>query len=163
MKRGTPAADPDSPKSAYFRALRLLTARDLSESQVRDRLERRGYTRAAIDSAVARLLEERTLDDRRTALAVARTAARVKRHGPRRVQGKLLAIGIDRELAKEVLRDLFGEVDEEELLERALDRRLHGRHELLAKPEERRRLLAYLVRQGFSASAAASLLRRKSK
>lgn len=163
MKRAKPPADPDSPKSAYFRALRWLTARDLSESQVRDRLEKNGYTGAAIDSAVARLMAERTIDDRRTGAAVARTEGRVKRHGPRRVHGKLLAMGIERNLAKEIVRDLFGDLDEEDLLQRTLERRLRGQPEQLENPDQRRRLYAYLVRQGFSPSAVASRLRKKSQ
>ena len=107
MKRPRPPAEPDSPNAAYFRALRWLTARELSEHQVRDRLAQRGYTPAATSVAVKRLKDERTLDDLRAATAVARTEANVRRHGPRRVMGKLVAMGIDRDLAKEVVRDLF--------------------------------------------------------
>ena len=45
----------------------------------------KGYTDTAITPAVERLLQDRTLDDRRAATAVARTEARVRRHGPHRV------------------------------------------------------------------------------
>jgi regulatory protein len=138
-------------------------ARELSEAQVRARLADRGYTPAAIGPAVERLRRERTLDDRRTATAVARTEARVRRRGPRRVLGKLLTLQIDRDLAREVVRELFGETDEDELIEAALDRRLRGKLERLKDPRERRTIHAYLIRQGFSASAAANALRRKSR
>lgn len=163
MKRPRPPEDPDSFKAAYFRALRWLTARELSEAQVRIRLADRGYTSAAIGPAVERLVQDRTIDDRRAATAVARTEARVRRHGPRRIMGKLIAMKIDRDLAKEVVTDLFGETDEEELLETTLERRLRGKPERLKDPKERRKLLGYLVRQGFSASAASHALRRKSR
>jgi regulatory protein len=163
MKKPRAPSDPDSPKAAYFRALRWLTARELSEAQVRDRLEERGYTTAAILPAIQRLKNERTLDDLRAATAVARTEAKVRRHGPRRVMGKLIAMHIDRDMAKEVVRDLFGETDEEELLEAALDRRLRGKPERLKDPAERRKVLSYLVRQGFSASAASGVMRKRSR
>ena len=163
MKKPRLPSEPDSPKAASFRALRWLTARELSEAQVRERLEQRGYTAAAISPAVERLKKERTIDDRRAATAVARTEARVRRHGPRRVMAKLVAMRIDRDLAKEVVRDLFGESDEQELLEAALERRLRGKPERLKDPSERRKLLAYLVRQGFSASAASGLLRQRAR
>ena len=94
---------------------------------------------------------------------MARTEARVRRRGPRRILGKLIAMHIDRDLAKEVVKELFGETDEQELLETTLERRLRGNFERLKDPLERRKVLAYLVRQGFSASAAASALRQKSK
>jgi regulatory protein len=155
--------DPDSPKSAYFRALRWLTARELSEAQVRDRLAECGYTRAAVTTAIERLLEDRTLDDRRAASAVARTEARVKRHGPRRVLARLVAMQVDRDLAGEVVRELFGDLDQDELLAQTLERRLRGKPERLKDPAERRKILAYLVRQGFSASAATAAMRKVSK
>jgi regulatory protein len=163
MARTSLPKDPDSPKAAYFRALRWLTGRELSEAQVRDRLAQRGYTPAAIGPAIERLVQERTIDDRRAATAVARTEAKIRRHGPRRVLGKLLAMKIDRDLARDVVRELFGEGDEEMLLDQTLDRRLRGKPERLKDPRERRKLHAYLVRQGFSSSAAASLIRKKAK
>ena len=163
MKQPRPPEDPDSSKAAYFRALRWLTARELSEAQVRSRLAEKGYTELAIKPALERLLQDRTIDDRRAATAVARTEARVRRHGPHRVMGKLIAMRIDRELAKEVVRELFGEEDENALIERTLETRLRGNPERLKDPRERRKVLAYLVRQGFSASAASAAIRNKSK
>lgn len=163
MKRPRPPEDPDSSKAAYFRALRWLTARELSESQVRDRLADRGYSAGAIDPAIEQLLQDRTIDDRRAATAVARTEARVRRHGPRRVLGRLMAMQIDRDLAREVVRELFDETGEDDLIAKTLERRLRGKPERLKDPAERRKLLAYLVRQGFSASSASALLRKMSR
>lgn len=163
MRKARPPEDPDSFNAAYFRALRWLSARELSEAQVRDRLADRGYSDAAIGPAVDRLRQERTIDDRRVASAAARTEARVRRRGPRRILGKLISMQIDRDLAQEVVKELFGETDEQELLETTLERRLRGNFERLKDPLERRKVLTYLVRQGFSASAAASTLRQKSK
>jgi regulatory protein len=154
--------DPDSSTSAYSRALRWLTARELSQAQVRSRLAEAGYTETAVSTAIGRLLETRTIDDRRAAMAVARTEARVRRHGPRRVMGKLMSMDIDRDLAKEIITELFGEEDEAQLLESTLDRRLRGRPERLKDPHERTKLVAYLVRQGFSVSASTSAVRKKS-
>jgi regulatory protein len=156
-------ADADSAHAAYLRALRWLTARELSESQVRSRLLERGFGEKAIEGAIDRLLQERTLDDRRTATAIARLEARVRRHGRRRVFAKLLAMQIDRHLVQEVVGELFGANDETELLETSLDRRLRGSPERLKDPRERRRIHAYLVRQGFSASSAAAAIRSRFK
>ena len=160
MKKARPPEDPDSSKAAYFRALRWLTAREMSEAQVRARLAEKGYTDTAIKPAIERLLEERTIDDRRAATAVARTEARVRRHGPHRVMGKLIAMHIDRELAKDIVRELFGDEDEDALIDKALERRLRGNTDRLKDPKERQKLVAYLVRQGFSASAASAAIRR---
>jgi regulatory protein len=162
VKKARKTDDPDSSKSAYSRALRWLTARELSESQVRSRLADAGYNDAAISDAIHRLVGNRTLDDRRAATSVARTEARVRRHGPRRVMGRLMSMDIDRDLAREIIAELFGEEDEAQLLETALDRRLRGKAERLKDPNERKKLIAYLVRQGFSVSASSSAVRKKS-
>ena len=163
MRKPRPPSDPSSANGAYFRALRWLTARELSEAQVRGRLEEIGYTSSAITAAIARLKDERTLDDARAAAAVARTEAKVRRHGSRRVMGRLSAMHIDRDLAKEVVREIFGEQNEDDLLAAALERRLRGKPERLKDPGERRKLLAYLVRQGFSPALASNLLRKRSR
>ena len=84
-------------------------------------------------------------------------------HGPHRVMGKLMAMQIDRDLARDIVRELFGEEDETALLEKTLEIRLRGNPERLTDPRERRRILAYLVRQGFSASAASAAIRHKTK
>jgi regulatory protein len=163
VKHARPPADPDSSKAAYAVALGWLGARELSEGQVRDRLARRGYTARAIDPAIRQLIAERTLDDRRAASEVARTEARVRRHGPRRIIGRLVAMRVDRELAKEIVQELFRETDEAELVEQALEKRLRGNTARLADPHERRKLVRYLVGQGFSASEASRLIRKKSR
>jgi regulatory protein len=162
VNKPRPPHDPDSATAAYLRALRWLTARELSEAQVRARLALTGFSDTAITPAVDRLVRERTIDDRRAAMAVARTEAHVRRRGPRRVMGRLIAMQIDRELAAEVVRELFGEDAESELLETALDLRLRHNPERLGDPRERRKILAYLVRQGFSASAASAAIRTRS-
>ena len=163
MRKGRPPEDPDSSTAAYTSALRWLSARELSEAQVRSRLDEIGYSSPAIATAIDRLLANRALDDRRVATAVARTYARIRRQGPHRILGKLLSMQIDRDLAREVVRDLFGEEDEAQLLETALDRRLRGRPERLKDPAERRKILAHLVRQGFSSNAAVSAIRRRAR
>ena len=69
--------------SAYATALRMLARRELSTSQIRDRLKQRGFARDAIDDAVSRLTANGTLDDARVARAVARTRGKTS-SGPRR-------------------------------------------------------------------------------
>ena len=157
MKKPRPPEDPDSDKAAYFLALRWLSARAPALRTTR------GYTSKAVDPAVQKLIQQRTLDDRRCATAVARTEAKIRRRGPRRIMGRLIAMRIDRDLAREVVSELFGDTDEQDLLEQTLDRRLRGNTAKLKDPNERRKLLGYLVRQGFSASAASGLIRKKSR
>jgi regulatory protein len=131
---------------AYVTGLKLLARRELSEAQVRIRLARREFDRDAIDSAVGRLQEERALDDRRTALACARTEAHVKRHGRLRALRTVESLGIDRDLARAAVAEVFGDLDEDALIARALDRRLQV---ATVDAAGARRLHRYLLAQGF--------------
>jgi regulatory protein len=142
---------------AYTQALTWLARRELSERQVRDRLSKREYDDDSIDTAVARLKAERALDDRRVALACARSAVRLKGRGRERVRRAIESLGISRDLARAAVDEVFGEIDESALIDRALDKRwprviAAGS----AKPDspgiERRelqRIYQALVRQGF--------------
>ena len=51
----------------------MLGRRELSEAQVRQRLARRGHEPDSVDAAVARLRQERAIDDTRVAEAIVRT------------------------------------------------------------------------------------------
>jgi SOS response regulatory protein OraA/RecX len=62
----------EPPRSAYSVALTLLSARELSETQLRARLTRRQHDADDIDKAIAHLKADRTLDDHRVARALAR-------------------------------------------------------------------------------------------
>ena len=59
---------------------------------------------------------------------------------------------IDRDLAKEVVGSCSAKKTRRQLLGRRSRSRLRGNPERLKDPRERRKILAYLVRQGFSAS-----------
>ena len=144
---------------AYVTALRLLARRELSEAQVRTRLARREFEAGEIDAAVARLQQERALDDRRTALACARTEAQVKRHGRLRAVRAVEALGIDRELARTAVAEAFQEVDEDAVIQQVLERRLrYGAS--LDDPATLRRVHRYLLAQGFDAAIVNVALRR---
>ncbi|HEY7448459.1 MAG TPA: regulatory protein RecX [Vicinamibacterales bacterium] len=152
-----------NPPDPYTLSLKWLGLRELSERQIRQRLAARQVSVKDIDDAVRALKSNGALDDRRTAVAAARTDALVKRHGRRRVTQHLLALGIGRELARQVVENVFADIDEQALLERALARRLGRTRRAIKDAAEHRRLYAYLVRQGFEPSAVASLLRHRSR
>jgi regulatory protein len=132
----------------YVQALRLLARRELSETQIRQRLARRGYDGDAIDDAVTRLKTERAIDDERTAGAIARTETRIKRRGRLRVRRQIEQAGIAPAIARRVVDDTFDELDEQELMEASLAKRLRGRTAVDTETE-RARLYRYLLSQGF--------------
>ena len=108
---------------AYTQALTWLARRELSERQVRERLTKREFDEESVDAAVERLKAEKALDDRRVALACARSAVRLKGRGRERVRRAVESLGISRDLARAAVDEVFGEIDESALIERALTKR----------------------------------------
>ena len=152
----------DGAERAYVVGLTLLARRELAEMQLRERLARRKFDQEDIDGAVARLRLEGALDDRRTAVACARTDVRLRHHGRARVVRRIEALGIARDVAREAVAEVFTDVDEAEVLEHALDRRLR-RGLALNDPLAVQRMHRYLVGQGFDPSAVIALLRRRAQ
>ena len=150
----------DDSSRAYAAGLTMLARRELSEAQVRSRLERKGYGEEDIDTAIARLKRERAIDDRRTALACARTEVRVKQRGRPRVQRQIESLGIAPRVAREAVTEVFADLDEGHLLEQALDKRL--RRGSLADRAAAGRIRRYLLVQGFDPAEIAAALRKRS-
>ena len=149
-------------RRAYIDALRMLGRRELSEAQIRQRLARRGHGPEAIDEAVARLVEERAIDDNRVAEAIARMETGIRKRGRLRVRRKIESAGISPATAKRALDEVFGNLDDDELLESALAKRLR-RGASITEEREFNRLYRYLVGQGFEPQRVLARLKRESK
>ncbi|OFV90153.1 MAG: hypothetical protein A3G76_05470 [Acidobacteria bacterium RIFCSPLOWO2_12_FULL_65_11] len=148
--------------SAYLHALRMLARRELSEAQVRQRLARKKHDLGAIDAAVARLRDERAIDDERVAEAIAHTEVSVKRRGKLRIRRQIEQAGITPATARRAIDAVFEAVDDEALLEASLAKRLRGRTRL-ADQKEFQRLYRYLISQGFESDRAIAALKRRHK
>jgi regulatory protein len=144
---------------AYLTALTMLSRRELSESQIRTRLARREFEDDEIEAAVERLRQDGTLNDRRVALAAARLESSVRHRGRARVVQKLRALGIDGDVAESAVNEVFQEVDEGALLDRALARRLRGQTPKQLDDQGRARIVRGLAAQGFTFDAIMKRLR----
>lgn len=166
MRRGfrpprRPPSGAAEPADAYTTALRLLSRREMSVAEVRERLADRQVPESERERTIQRLIEDGTLNDRRAAAAIARTHAAVKGRGRLRVARELTSRGVDEDTARAALDEVFGEIGEADLLERALRRRLRtGR---ITDQAQFRRLYAYLSRLGFASDAIVKLLKKHSK
>jgi regulatory protein len=147
---------------AYVVGLKMLARRELSEAQLRARLGRRKFQPGEIENAVDRLRRERALDDRRVALACARTEARVRQRGRMRVVQRIESLGIAGDVARAAAAEVFAELDESSLLEQALERRLR-RGASLRDAAVVRRIHRYLIAQGFEPSRVTALVKSRAK
>lgn len=145
--------------SADIDGLKLLGRRELSVADLRARLIDREHTSKDADEAIAKLLETGALDDRRVARAYARTASKIKGRGRLRVTRELQSMGIARDVIAEAVAEVFSDVDERAMIDRAIQKKLRGGR----KPstmQERARLYQFLLRQGFTPAAVSAALRR---
>lgn len=137
-------------------ALRLLSRRDYTTAEIRQKLTDREFEGGETEEAIASLRADRLIDDRRAAAAHIRTASRIKQRGRIRIERELEARGVDRSLIRELLRDLPAE-DESAAIAKFLQRRRPpGR----LNPADRRRLFQQLLRRGFTPDVIAKALKR---
>ena len=148
--------------STYSDAVRMLARRELSVTQLRERLREREHSTDDIEDAVTRLTGSGQLDDRRVARAYARTAANVKGRGRVRVQQELHAMGVARDVVAEAIAEVFGDVDERAMVDKAIQKKLRASGSARRKLslQERGRLYQYLMRQGFTPASIAAAMRR---
>lgn len=147
----SPEADP------YAAGLLLLARREWSAARLRSRLLEDTPDPGAVDEAIGRLVASGALDDRRMALAHARTASRVKGRGRHRILRELTALGVDDDVARRAVDEAVPADEQAAHLDRALDRRLRGPLDEHAV----RRVFASLVRLGYPPGEVAAALRRR--
>ena len=136
-------------------AMRLLSYRPRSESELRQRLARRGAPADLVDGAISRLRELGLVADAAFARAWVDGRSRLSPRGRRLLRRELQAKGIDGEAAREAL----GQLDDEDTALRAAERRADAMRGL-PYPEFRRRLGDFLRRRGFDSATVRRTVER---
>jgi regulatory protein len=158
----SPATPEQIRARAFQRAVKLLAAKPRSIEELRERLAERCSSKSVVETVIARLREYGYLDDERYALGYASSKVRQQPIGRRRLELSLARKKVDRAVADEALNQVFAETSEEELLDRALEKRvrLRGRPKTRA---EAKSLFDHLLRQGFPFELVAEKVRAAAK
>ena len=141
---------------AHAAALRLLSHRERSRSELVLRLKSKGYDRDTVDRVLDGLAESGLQSDRRFAETLASEAKRSRGLAAGRIQGELRRRGVGVELAAEAGTET---PESEEARAHALaSRRVKS---LAGLPSEVRirRLVGFLARRGFSSEVALRVAR----
>lgn len=159
MKRLSPrnstlrSTEQSSPERAYQYALKLLAARDYTVAKLRVKLCDRGFDNADIEISMARLEAGNWLNDLRFAERFAETAVTSGRfYGPR-LKMEMRRRGIPVAMVDEVLGRVLGEYDGCAEVRSILERRFPGFSYATADAREKRRVIAFFARRGFSMAA----------
>ena len=141
----------------------MLAAKPRSVEELRERLlEGRGATKSAVESVIERLLEYGYLDDARFAQSYASLRVQERPIGRRRLQRDLWLKKIDKTTAEAALDLVFAEKPEEELIDRAIEKRIRLRGRPKSRAEAKK-LFDHLLRQGFAFELVSDKVRAVSK
>src|SRR6267142_2465466 len=145
----TPLTPEEIRAHTFQRAVKLLSAKSRSVAELRERLlESKRTTETAVEEVIARLREYGYLDDERFAFGYASLKVRQRPIGRARLERDLMFKKVNREVADEALDLVFAETSEEELIDRAIEKRLRLRGRPKTRAEAKS-LFDYLLRQGF--------------
>lgn len=143
--------DPEKARERTLqRAVKLLAARPRSIEELRQRLLEKEWTdEEAADYALGKLKEYGYLNDERFAFGFASYRVRQKPVGRQRLARDLKNRKVSRETADAALDLVYAETSEEELIERAIEKRVRLRGRPSTR-QETKSLYDYLQRRGFS-------------
>ena len=146
-------------EAAQRAALRALARRAHARRDLERRLTKKQHPPAAVRAALERLAARGLLDDGRFAEQYAAVRA-TRGKGPARILADLLAQGVERGVAEvAVRRALEEEGIDPEIEARAAATKRARQLSGLAAPVRRRRLLAFLVRRGYSGPQVKELVK----
>jgi regulatory protein len=152
-RKARPARPADAEKArerTVQRAVKLLAARPRSVEELRERLlEKQWADEAAVDYALGKLKEYGYLDDERFAFGFASYRVRQKPVGRQRLARDLQTKKISKETAEAALELVYQETPEEELIARAIEKRVRLRG-LPTTRQQTKSLYDHLLRLGFS-------------
>lgn len=131
------------------RALRLLSFKPRTIAEMRERLLEKVWAEETIvDQVVARLIELGYLNDEQFAASYANSRLTVKPLGRTRLRRDLQRKKIPNPIAEQTLNEIYTAETEEELVDRAIGKRLRLKGAPKTR-EEVKKLFDYLLRRGF--------------
>ena len=155
MRRATAARKqakltPDEMRKRTFeRAVKLLAAKPRSISELRERLlQGRGTSKSTVDEVVERLREYGYLDDEKFAFSYASLKIKQRPVGRRRLAQDLKFKKVDQQVAEDALELVYTETSEEDLIDRAIEKRSRIRGRPSTRVEAKS-LFDHLLRLGF--------------
>ena len=140
----------DLRRKTFERAVKLLAAKPRSVAELRERLLRgKNTNQEVVETVIARLREYGYLDDERFAFSYASYKVKQRPVGRRRLERDLKFKKVESGVANEALEMVYTEMPEEQLIDRAIAKRLRIR----GRPKNRaeaKSLFDHLLRQGFA-------------
>ena len=138
----------ESTAKSYATALRLLSIRARSQAEMEKLLEKKAFSEKEIATTIRKLKEKNYLNDFQFAYEYSLLKATNYLTGRHRLFQKLFEKGVAAKVIHHALEQVFNEIDEEKLLEKAIAKKLR----LDGPPKnvkDFKRLYDYIFRRGF--------------
>jgi regulatory protein len=135
-------------KRTFDRAIKLISAKSRTVAELRERLLASRANTADVETVIERLKEYGYLNDERFAFSYASLKVKQRPIGKRRMQRDLKFKKVENSVAEEALELVYAETTEDELIDRAIEKRTR----LRGRPRNRleaKSLFDHLLRQGF--------------
>jgi regulatory protein len=144
----------------FAAALRLLTGRDRSEAELSAKLKQFGFSAEAIAATLEKCREYNYLDDRRYALERSRAMLRSGRGVGIKILLELRRRGIAETTAAAALETAEAEFDSDQLLRDQLQLRFPNFEYTTADAKQRRKVVSFFQRRGFSLGQIFNILQQ---
>ena len=148
------------PKRARLRAMNLLTKREYTEKQLRDKLREGQYPEEIIGDALAYVASFHYIDDFR--YAVTYITDHESTRSRKRVEQDLIGKGISKEIMERAWEEWEakgGRQDEESMIRQLLEKRKYDPE--TADWKERQKIWTFLMKKGFSGEAVRKVLKAR--
>jgi regulatory protein len=137
-------------EKTFDRALNLLSYKPRSRAEMRSRLMEKDWAEeAVVDQVIARLEELGYLNDEQFAANFASSRLTAKPIGRTRLRRDMQRKKLSSETIESALDEAYDQQSEEELIERAINKRIRLKGVPTTR-EETKKLFDYLIRRGFS-------------
>ncbi len=139
-------------------AYRYLTYRPRSRAEIESKLLDRGFTDDVVRQVISDLIRLDYVNDREFARQWTRSRVRLRGFGRRRIEQELRSKGIDKEIIRQTVAELFSDDSEFETAMRMARKKL-ATMKAVDRETRRRRLAGFLERKGFSFEIISKVLR----
>jgi regulatory protein len=146
-------------EDALAEALESLAGRDRTETELRQRLGRKGFPQPIVATVLDRLRQKGLIDDHRYAKEYVRTQSVRRGLGPEALRARLARLGVAPSTVDEALVQEMPDENQMALAE-AIARRQRMRLRSLEGDRLRARIYAHLLRRGFPYDVAAEVSER---
>lgn len=155
-------SEPEPYARALELALKLVSQREHTARQLREKLSKRGCEPEEIRGALAELQRSGFQDDRRYAKIFAEDKRRLQSWGARRIRLELGRAGVARDVIDEVFADDEAELNAPSELDVALEL-LRRKQPDLSDPKVKQRMAGMLARRGIASATVFAALREHAR